>query len=97
MVEPKLVDEQNQTEAQEREAEADPGPHEGIAGWRVADLRLVWLVLGPRPGHIGSAGYGCEGGVDQEVRSLQRLVLIQAVGGRPAGDEAHLAGVGRQA
>ena len=40
VVEPVLVDEQHAAEREEREAEAGPGPHEGVGGRRVADFRL---------------------------------------------------------
>ena len=50
-----LVDEQHGAESEEGEAEASPGPDEGVGGRGVADLRLVGPILGPGPGGIGTA------------------------------------------
>ena len=85
MVQPELVDEQHQAECEEREAEAGPGPDEGVGRRRVADLGLVGPVLGPRPAHIRTARDGGQRRVDQEVAGPQHRVRCQAVGRGPAG------------
>ena len=87
IAEPELVDKQHDAESKEGEAEADPGPHEGIGGRRVADFRLIRPVLGPRPARVGSAGDGGQRGVNQELGGMQRLGLVEAVGRGPAGGE----------
>ena len=82
-----LVDEQHGAECEEGEAEASPGPDEGVGGRGVADLRLIGPILGPGPGGIGTA---CDRGqcrVDQEFGGMRRLALIEAIGRGPACDE----------
>ncbi len=87
MVEPELVDEQHEAEGEEGEAEAGPGPDEGVGRRRVADLRLVGPVLGPGPGCVRTARDRGQRRIDQEVAGAQHLVRRQAVGRRPAGIE----------
>jgi hypothetical protein len=47
IVQEALIDKQHQAESEEGEAEAHPGPMEGVGGWCVADQRRIGPVLGP--------------------------------------------------
>jgi len=53
IVQMKTVGEQHDTEGENREAEAGPGPDEGVGSRGVADLGLVGPVFRPRPGSAG--------------------------------------------
>src|SRR4029079_2792722 len=66
MIEPEFVDEQHKSECQEGEAEAGPGPDEGVRCRRIPDLWLVWPVLGPRPACIGPGGNGGQPPIDSK-------------------------------
>ena len=85
IVQEELVDEQHDAEGEEGEAEADPGPTEGVGGGRVADQRLIGPVLGPGPCHARPPRHRGERGEHQEIRGLARELRVEAVGRRPAG------------
>ena len=53
IVQVELINEDNQPEGKEGEAEAHPGPTEGVGGGRVADQWFIGPVLGPGPGRPG--------------------------------------------
>ena len=84
IVQEELVDEQHHAEGEEGEAEADPGPTEGVGGGRVADQRLIGPVLGPGPGHARPPRHRRQRGEHQEIRRLARELRGEAVGRRPA-------------
>ena len=84
VVQEEFVDEQHHAEGEESEAEADPGPTEGVGGGRVADQRLIGPVLGPGPGHARPPRHRRQRGEHQEIRRLTRERRGEAVGRRPA-------------
>src|SRR5947209_18222621 len=51
-----LINKQHSAESKEGEAEAGPGPNEGVGGRSVADFGRLGPILSPRPGLIGAAG-----------------------------------------
>ena len=71
IVQEELIDEQHGAEGEEGEAEADPGPTEGVGGRRVADQRLIGPVLGPGPRHARPPRHRGERGEHQEIRRLR--------------------------
>ncbi len=84
IVQEELVDEQHDAEGEEGEAEADPGPTEGVGGGGVADQRLKGPVLGPGPCHARPPRNRRERGEHQKIRGLLGELRGKAVGRRPA-------------
>ncbi len=84
IVEKALIDVQDRAEGEEREAEADPGPAEGVYRRGVADERLERPVLRPRHGAAGALRHRRQRRIDQEIGGLGGALRVEAVGRGPA-------------
>ena len=84
IVQEELVDEQHHAEGEEGEAEADPGPTEGVGGGRVADQRLIGPVLGPGPVAPGRRATVVSEENTRKSAVWRGELRVEAVGRRPA-------------
>ena len=95
MVEIGPVEPQHEPHRKEGEAEADPGPLEGVGRRRVPDGRLIGPVLGPRGLRV--IGTPCNRGdrrVNDEIGRLPAQHGIEALRGHPAGRQVHCVELG---
>src|SRR6185312_17341284 len=72
IAEKELVNEEHYAKREKGEAEADPGPKEGVRGGRVTDQWLVGPVLGPRPCNARTPRHRGQRRKDDEIRGLAR-------------------------
>ena len=97
MVEIGPIEPQHEAHREEGEAEADPGPLEGVGGRRVADRRLVRPVLGPRRVRmVRPASDRGDRGIDDEIGGLRAKRRVEALGRNPAGGQVDGVELGRE-